>query len=205
MAVKLRSVASDFQRIRSLAQPTTCWCGPSHGIPDSLPGGQAVTRLRRRGHSGAGRESDPVSQPVHDVGPWSQLVEQRPDGDAPQPGGDLTVAVPDAKVLFTGDMLWRKVAPNLIDGSVADLTGFNLHWYAWGLASIIVSFVMARRGVDFSSKVLGVSLVLETLILVVFDISVLVQTGFDVSAFSPAAVLSGSPRSGSTGAPATLG
>jgi amino acid transporter len=51
---------------------------------------------------------------------------------------------------------------------------------------------MARRGVDFSSKVLGVSLVLETLILVVFDISVLVQTGFDAAAFSPASVLSGS-------------
>jgi glyoxylase-like metal-dependent hydrolase (beta-lactamase superfamily II) len=34
-------------------------------------------------------------------------------------GGDLTVSVPDAKVLFTGDMLWRKIAPNLIDGSVA--------------------------------------------------------------------------------------
>ena len=33
-------------------------------------------------------------------------------------GGDLTVSVPDAKVLFAGDMLWRKVAPNLIDGSV---------------------------------------------------------------------------------------
>jgi amino acid transporter len=75
---------------------------------------------------------------------------------------------------------------------IADLTGFNLHWYAWGLASIVVSFVMARRGVDFSSKVLGVSLVCETLILVVFDISVFVQTGFDVSAFSPAAVFSGS-------------
>ena len=75
---------------------------------------------------------------------------------------------------------------------IADLTGFNLHWYVWGLASIIVSFVMARQGVDFSSKVLGVSLVLETLILVVFDISVLVQTGFDVSAFSPEAVFSGS-------------
>ena len=75
---------------------------------------------------------------------------------------------------------------------IADLTGFNLHWYVWGLASIIVSFVMARQGVDFSSKVLGVSLVLETLILVVFDISVLVQTGFDASAFSPDAVFSGS-------------
>jgi glyoxylase-like metal-dependent hydrolase (beta-lactamase superfamily II) len=35
-------------------------------------------------------------------------------------GGDLTIAVPDAKVLFTGDMLWRKVAPNLIDGSVRE-------------------------------------------------------------------------------------
>jgi len=35
-------------------------------------------------------------------------------------GGDLVVAVPDAKVLFTGDMLWRKIAPNLIDGSVKE-------------------------------------------------------------------------------------
>ena len=33
-------------------------------------------------------------------------------------GGDLVVEVPDAHVLFAGDMLWRKVAPNLIDGSV---------------------------------------------------------------------------------------
>jgi glyoxylase-like metal-dependent hydrolase (beta-lactamase superfamily II) len=35
-------------------------------------------------------------------------------------GGDLIVAVPDAHVLFTGDMLWRKVPPNLIDGSVEE-------------------------------------------------------------------------------------
>ena len=35
-------------------------------------------------------------------------------------GGDLTIAVPDAKVLFSGDMLWRKVPPNLIDGSVKE-------------------------------------------------------------------------------------
>jgi glyoxylase-like metal-dependent hydrolase (beta-lactamase superfamily II) len=35
-------------------------------------------------------------------------------------GGDLIVSVPDAKVLFTGDMLWRKVPPNLIDGSVRE-------------------------------------------------------------------------------------
>lgn len=35
-------------------------------------------------------------------------------------GGDLVVEVPDAHVLFAGDMLWRKVAPNLIDGSVEE-------------------------------------------------------------------------------------
>jgi len=35
-------------------------------------------------------------------------------------GGDLTIFVPDAKVLFCGDMLWRKVPPNLIDGSVSE-------------------------------------------------------------------------------------
>src|SRR4051812_33652709 len=35
-------------------------------------------------------------------------------------GGDLTIAVPDAKVLFCGDMLWRRIPPNLIDGSVRE-------------------------------------------------------------------------------------
>jgi glyoxylase-like metal-dependent hydrolase (beta-lactamase superfamily II) len=44
-------------------------------------------------------------------------------------GGDLTIYIPDAKVLFTGDMLWRKIAPNVIDGSVAQ-------WQATDLAFI---------------------------------------------------------------------
>lgn len=35
-------------------------------------------------------------------------------------GGDLTIFVPDAKVLFTGDLLWRRIPPNLIDGSVKE-------------------------------------------------------------------------------------
>ncbi len=35
-------------------------------------------------------------------------------------GGDLIVGVPDAHVTFTGDMLWRKIPPNLIDGSVRE-------------------------------------------------------------------------------------
>ena len=45
-------------------------------------------------------------------------------------GGDLTICVPDAKVLFTGDMLWRKVAPNLIDGSVKEWTATDADFAA---------------------------------------------------------------------------
>jgi cyclase len=37
-------------------------------------------------------------------------------------GGDLSIFVPDAKVVFCGDLLWRKVPPNLIDGSVKEWT-----------------------------------------------------------------------------------
>ncbi|MFB6672130.1 APC family permease [Streptomyces sp. NPDC056390] len=75
---------------------------------------------------------------------------------------------------------------------IADLTGVDMHWYLWGLASIVVCFLMALRGVDFSSKILGVSLVLETLILLIFDVAVLFKTGYAGSAFSFDVVTSGS-------------
>lgn len=75
---------------------------------------------------------------------------------------------------------------------IGELTGFDLHWYAWGFLSIAVCFVMARAGIDFSSKVLGVSLVLEVLMLVIFDVAVFVRHGFDFSAFGAQAVFSGS-------------
>jgi glyoxylase-like metal-dependent hydrolase (beta-lactamase superfamily II) len=45
-------------------------------------------------------------------------------------GGDFTISVPDAKVLFTGDMLWRKVPPNLIDGSVKEWTATDADFEA---------------------------------------------------------------------------
>jgi len=33
-------------------------------------------------------------------------------------GGDLMVAIPDAKIVFCGDILWNHVSPNIIDGNV---------------------------------------------------------------------------------------
>ncbi|WP_408898519.1 APC family permease [Nocardioides sp. R1-1] len=72
------------------------------------------------------------------------------------------------------------------------LFGIHLDWFVWGGASMVVAYLMAVRGIDFSSKVLGVSLVLETAILVVFDVAVLFQEGYDLSAFSGDAITSGS-------------
>ncbi|MGB8841210.1 MAG: MBL fold metallo-hydrolase [Aliidongia sp.] len=44
-------------------------------------------------------------------------------------GSDLVISVPDAHVLFCGDMLWRKIPPNIIDGTVskwiATVNGFQ--------------------------------------------------------------------------------
>lgn len=34
-------------------------------------------------------------------------------------GGDLVIAVPDAQTLYCGDMVWRQVSPNIIDGTVS--------------------------------------------------------------------------------------
>ena len=72
------------------------------------------------------------------------------------------------------------------------LFGLSLNWFLWGAASMVVAYLMAVRGIDFSSKVLGVSLVLETSILVIFDVAVLFKHGYDFSAFSGDAITSGS-------------
>jgi glyoxylase-like metal-dependent hydrolase (beta-lactamase superfamily II) len=64
-------------------------------------------------------------------------------------GGDLTIFVPDAKVLFTGDMLWRKVAPNLIDGSVSE-------WAASDAAFAAMPGAAAIRYVPGHGDVAGV-------------------------------------------------
>ncbi|MGY1691400.1 APC family permease [Geodermatophilus sp. SYSU D01105] len=75
---------------------------------------------------------------------------------------------------------------------VADLTGFEVPWYVAGLVLFVAAFLLARGGIDISAKVLGVALVLETLTLLVFCVSVLVRTGFSVDVFTPDVVFSGS-------------
>ncbi|WP_102159442.1 APC family permease [Zhihengliuella halotolerans] len=75
---------------------------------------------------------------------------------------------------------------------LADLIGLDVHWYVWGLLSIAAAFFFARRGIDFSAKLLGIALVLEILILLIFDIAVLFRTGYAIEAFSMEAITTGS-------------
>lgn len=74
---------------------------------------------------------------------------------------------------------------------VAQLTGFDMHWYIWTLISAVAAFLLTRQGIDFSAKVLGVALVCEVTILIVFDFVVLFTTGFSFEAFAPKMVFSG--------------
>lgn len=64
--------------------------------------------------------------------------------------------------------------------------GFEVHWYLAGVVLCIIVFLLARAGIHVSAMVLGVALVLEAVILVIFAASVLVQKGFSFEAFTAA-------------------
>ncbi|MFD1211052.1 APC family permease [Arthrobacter sp. GCM10027362] len=74
---------------------------------------------------------------------------------------------------------------------IAQLTGLDLHWYLWAIIAVVAAFALSRQGIGFSAKVLGISLVCEVLILLVFDFAVLFTHGFDPAAFNPGIAFSG--------------
>lgn len=64
------------------------------------------------------------------------------------------------------------------------LFGFEVHWFLAGVVLFGIVFLLARSGIHMSAVVLGVALILEIVILVAFAVSVLVQTGFSLEAFT---------------------
>lgn len=66
------------------------------------------------------------------------------------------------------------------------LFGFEVNWFLCGFVLFVIVFGLARTGIHVSAIVLGVALILEILVLVGFAFSVLVQTGFDLAAFTQA-------------------
>jgi amino acid transporter len=74
---------------------------------------------------------------------------------------------------------------------IAQLTGLNVHWFIWSLVAVSAAFLLSRQGIDFSAKVLGVGLILEVSILVIFDVAVLLRDGYTLDVFNPGILFSG--------------
>jgi amino acid transporter len=74
---------------------------------------------------------------------------------------------------------------------IAQLTGLDLHWYLWSLVAVVAAFALSRQGIEFSARILGIALVCEVLILLVFDFSVLFTTGFTFEVFAPEVMFTG--------------
>ncbi|QEU96405.1 APC family permease [Streptomyces kanamyceticus] len=71
-----------------------------------------------------------------------------------------------------------------------DLTGAYVPWWVWALGGLVVIGALGYLKVTLSAKVLGVALVLEVLVLLVFEAGVLAHgggpQGLDPGTFSPA-------------------
>lgn len=75
---------------------------------------------------------------------------------------------------------------------LADVLGLDLPWWIWSVVSVVGVWLLARNGIDFSARVLGVALVLEVSILVILDVAILVRTGYSLEPFLPEVFLAGS-------------
>ncbi|MFC7752608.1 APC family permease [Tsukamurella soli] len=78
-------------------------------------------------------------------------------------------------------------------GSIIEsLTGLHSPWWVWSLISVVLAWLLTRSGIDFSTKVLAVSLTLEVAIIVALDIAVLVRHGYSMHIFDPKVITGGS-------------
>jgi amino acid transporter len=74
---------------------------------------------------------------------------------------------------------------------VETVFGLHLDWIVWSALSVALVFLLSRRGIGVSAKVLGVCLILEVAILLIMDFSVLFRNGFSAAAFHPSVVFTG--------------
>jgi amino acid transporter len=65
-----------------------------------------------------------------------------------------------------------------------EFTGVHVPWWAFALTAVVAVWLLGRRGVELSARVLGFPLVVETLLLVVLVVAVLGRGGHEVLAFT---------------------
>lgn len=73
-----------------------------------------------------------------------------------------------------------------------ELFGIEIDWFIAGLVLFVIVFLLAISGIQVSAVVLGIALVLEIILVLVFGFSVLFQNGFDLAIFTPQVITGGS-------------
>lgn len=77
--------------------------------------------------------------------------------------------------------------------AVEQFLGVSVPWWLYSLATIVVIGLLGQLRVDLNAKVLAVFLILETVVVLIFDVSGLLRPaeGISAAAFSPAALGTG--------------
>jgi amino acid transporter len=110
--------------------------------------------------------------------------------------GAATLALGSYVVLLVGVTAYLGVATS---AAIEEYSGVVTPWYVWALVFLAVVAVLGYRDIELSSKVLGVLLVAEALVVVVLDVGILVQggkAGLNVEPFGVESVTSGAPGLG---------
>jgi len=77
---------------------------------------------------------------------------------------------------------------------IADKLGLNIPWPIWAFVGIVLVAVLGYNEVNLSVRVLGLLMILEVVILLVFDVTVIAkggQSGISGAAFSPSNIFHG--------------
>jgi amino acid transporter len=109
-----------------------------------------------------------------------------------------------AATLPLGSYLVLLIAVNAYAGvfvakALEHYTGAATPSWAWSLATFALAGLLGYRNIELSSKVLGVLLVAETLIVTVLDFGIIAhggQDGLSLAPFAPAAAVTGAPGLG---------
>lgn len=110
--------------------------------------------------------------------------------------GAALVALVSYVLLFVGVNAYVGVAAA---GVIETFTGADTPWWLWSLVSLAVIGVLGYRDIELSSKVLGVLLIAETLVIVIMDVAIIAQggrEGLSAQSWSPAELVSGTPSLG---------
>src|SRR5882757_3880212 len=110
--------------------------------------------------------------------------------------GAATLALGSYVVLLIAVNAYTGVA---VTNVIAHYTGAHTPWWMWSLATFTLVGVLGYRDIELSSKVLGVLLVAETLVVVALDIGVVAhggQSGLNLEPFTAGAILHGAPGLG---------